>query len=140
MMTQYKKLISLRNKYPSTTASCQNLVMLAMDLKRFKTHGHNTPFPLRNTANERFVRALDETVQSAALETGETNPERLLKFLANFFSQFALALPNWHGVLDEIVDGLFKHCDGEHSMISHALETSGRASILPHSRAMEQHA
>ena len=137
-MTQYQRLISLRDTYPSTTASCQNLVMVAQDLKRVKSHRTNASFQLRNIAAARFVRALDETVRSAVQETGETNHERLLKFLANFFSQFALALPNWHGVLDEIVDGLFTHCDGKHSMISRALETSGRASILPYVQPMEQ--
>ena len=130
-MNQYQQIISLRNKYPSTTASCQNLVMHLVDMNRLAAYSGAGAFHGQNAAMARFVRAFDETVRSAMLETGETNPERLRRFLEAFFRQFSRALPNWRCALDDLIDALFQRSDESQSTITRALQVWGRASLLP---------
>ncbi|WP_170427247.1 hypothetical protein [Ruegeria arenilitoris] len=106
-MSQFELLEILRNQYPSTTAAAHNLVQKASELRLARENQVWIDFHGSNKATVAFEDAMWEALLWAARETGETSAERLLKFMANFLAQFALACPRWNSALPEVADYLF---------------------------------
>lgn len=105
-MSQFELLVMLREQYPSTTAAAHDLVIRATELKRARASENWVDFSALNKAHVAYKNALWETLLWAARESREDSPERLFKFVANFFSQFAFACPSWNNVLPQITDYL----------------------------------
>lgn len=129
-MSKYEKLVALRKKYPITTSAAHFLVMKAADLKRSTVHKNWIRVDGVCKAELAFEAGLQETIDSAALETGLDDPEELLKFTAGYFAQFALACPGWNDVLPEIVDGLYKKRSGQYAPFSLAIDRAAEPKQL----------
>ncbi len=120
-MSQFELLKVLRDQYPSTTAAAHNLVLKVSELRLARENQIWIDFQGSNTAQVAFENAMWETLLWAARESGETSPERLFKFLANFFAQFALACPRWNGALPQVTDYLLDASENADSMLVDAL-------------------
>ncbi|MGI9367924.1 MAG: hypothetical protein ACR2O2_03710 [Ruegeria sp.] len=121
-MSQFDLLITLRDQYPATTAAAHNLVMRTSELKCAREHHVWIALNNSNRAQVAFDNAMWETLLWAARESRETSAERLFKFTANFFAQFALACPNWNDVLPEITDHLLAASTAEQSVLTEAID------------------
>ncbi len=120
-MSQFELLTVLQQQYPSTTAAAHDLVMRASDLKRARTHENWVDFQGLNKAQVAFNNALWETLLWAARESREECPDRLLKFAANFFAQFALACPRWNSVWPVITVYLLEAITKDVSILNDAI-------------------
>ncbi len=129
-MSQFDLLIALRDQYPATTAAAHNLVMRASELKCARTHHVWIELNNSNRAQVAFENAVWETLLWAARESRATSAERLFKFTANFFAQFALACPSWNEVLPEITDHLLAASTDEHSVLTEAIDQVQREQCI----------
>ncbi|WP_170386891.1 hypothetical protein [Ruegeria atlantica] len=120
-MSQFKLLEILRDQYPSTTAAAHNLVLKASELRLARENQIWIAFQGSNKAQVAFENAMWEALLWAARESRETSPERLFKFMANFFAQFALACPSWNSALPKVTDYLLEASEKEASMLVDAL-------------------
>ncbi|WP_170559082.1 hypothetical protein [Ruegeria atlantica] len=120
-MSQFELLKILRDQYPSTTAAAHNLVQKASELRLARENRVWIDFHGANKATVAFEDAMWEALLWAARETGETSAERLIKFMANFLAQFALACPSWNSALPEVVDYLFDAGGREKSLLIDAV-------------------
>ncbi len=121
-MSNYKKLVSLRVLYPSTTAAAQNLVMRAAELKRARENQIRIELNGSFTAQIAFENAMNETLLWAARESRETSAERLFKFTMSIFAQFSLEYSSWYRVLPEISDYLLDLTSTETSRLADVVE------------------
>ena len=121
-MSQFDLLTTLRNQYPATTAAAHNLVLRTSELLIARKHQVQIDFQGAPRAQVAFENGLWETLLWAARESDATSSERLFKFTANFFAQFALACPTWNNVLPEITDYLIAASSAEHSLLSDAVD------------------
>lgn len=121
-MSKFELLVVLQKQYPSTTAAAHNLVMRATELKLAQMHHTWIELNGSNRAQVAFENALYETLLWAARESREHSAERLFKFTANFFAQFALACPSWKNVLPEITDYLLNASTKKVSVLTDAVE------------------
>ncbi|WP_170478225.1 hypothetical protein [Ruegeria arenilitoris] len=121
-MSNYKKLVTLRALYPSTTAAAQNLVMRAAELKRAREYQIRIELNGTFTAQVAFENAMKETLLWAARESRELSSERLFKFTMSIFAQFSLEYPSWYKVLPEISDYLLDLTSSEPSKLDDTVE------------------
>lgn len=130
-MSQFKLLEILRDQYPSTTAAVHNLVQKASEHRLARENRVWIDFHGSNKATVAFEDAMWEALLWAARETGETSAERLLKFMANFLAQFALACPRWNNTLPEVADHLFNATEREDSLLVDAVaQVSGEQLVV----------
>lgn len=142
-MSQFELLEILRDQYPSTTAAAHNLVQKASELRLARENRVWIDFHGSNKATVAFEDAMWEALLWAARETGETSAERLIKFMANFLAQFALACPRWNSALPVVEDYLFDAGGREKSLLIDAvaqvkgeqlvIRGLGRAALEEHS-------
>ncbi len=120
-MSQFELLEILRDQYPSTTAAAHNLVMKASELGLARQNQVWVDYRGSNKAQVAFENAMWEALLWAARESRETSPERLFKFMANFFAQFALACPSWNNAMPYVTDYLLDASEQEESLLVDAL-------------------
>ncbi len=121
-MSQFDLLTTLRNQYPATTAAAHNLVLRTSELSVARKHKVQIYVDKTPRALIAFENGLWETLLWAARESNATSAERLFKFTANFFAQFALACPTWNNVLPEITDYLIAASSAEKSLLTDAVD------------------
>jgi hypothetical protein len=129
-MSQFELLEILRDQYPSTTAAAHNLVQKASELRLARENRVWIDFHGSNKATVAFEDAMWEALLWAARETGETSAERLLKFMANFLAQFALACPRWNSALPEVADYLLDAAEQEDSLLIDAVAQVGGEQLV----------
>ncbi|CUH48747.1 MULTISPECIES: hypothetical protein [Ruegeria] len=120
-MSQFDLLITLRDQYPATTASAHNLVLRTSELLLARKHQVQIDLHNSHRAQIAFENGLWETLLWAARESNATSAERLFKFTANFFAQFALACPTWNYVMPEVTNFLIAASSAEHSLLIDAV-------------------
>ncbi|WP_170329835.1 hypothetical protein [Ruegeria arenilitoris] len=120
-MSQFELLEILRDQYPSTTAAAHSLVLKASELRIARENKTWIDFQGFEKAQVAFENAMWEALLWAARESRETSAERLFKFMANFFAQFALACPSWNSALPQVTDFLLEASEKEDSILVGAL-------------------